>query len=103
MVRIKKNDTVQVITGKDKGKRGQVIEILSEKGKVKVKGIALQTRHIKPRKKGETGEIRKEESFIDISNIMPICPSTNKPCRVNVKVLEEGTKERVSNRSRETI
>ena len=103
MDRIRKNDSVHVICGKDKGKRGEVVEFLPKKGKVKVKGIALQTRHVKARKAGETGGIKLEEAFIAISNVMPICPSTDRPCRVGAKVLEGGKKERVSNRSGEIL
>jgi large subunit ribosomal protein L24 len=103
MSRIKKNDLVHVITGKDKGKRGEVIEILPEKGKIRVKGVAIQTRHLKPRKKGESGSIKLEEGLIDLSNVMPVCGVTGKPCRVNVKILGDGTKSRVSNRSGEIL
>lgn len=103
MARIKKNDLVHVISGKNKGKRGEVIEVLPEKGKVKVKGIAIQTRHLKPRQKGGTGSIKAEESFIDLSNVMPVCSVTGKPCRVNTKIFEDGTKRRVSNRSGEIL
>lgn len=102
IARIKKNDLVQVISGKDKGKRGQVIEVLPKKGKIKVKGIALQTRHVKARKAGEIGGIKREEAFLALSNVMPVCSSTDKPCRVNAKVLDGG-KERVSNRSGEIL
>lgn len=103
MARIKKNDLVQIITGKDKGKRGSVIEVCPISGKVKVQGLALQTHHVKARKQGDVSGIKKVESFIDASNVMPVCPSTSKPCRVNVKVLENGTKQRVSNRSQEAL
>lgn len=70
METIKKNDTVRVITGKDKGKEGSVIAILPKKGKVMVKGVAIVTRHAKARKQGETSSIKKRESYIDISNVM---------------------------------
>lgn len=95
VARIKKNDTVMIITGKDKGKTGTVIDILPKKGKVMVKGIALATRHVKPRKQGETGGIKKQEGYINISNVMPVCPDTNKPARVGSKTLENGEKTRV--------
>lgn len=94
VARIKKNDTVMVITGKDKGKTGTVIDILSKKGKVMVKGVALTTRHLKPKKQGETGSIKKLEGYIDISNVMPVCPDTKKPARVGARVLENN-KEKV--------
>ncbi len=103
MNRIKKNDLVHVISGKDKGKQGQVIEILPKEGKVKVKGIALQVRHVKPRKAGEAGGIKKKESFIAISNVMPVCPTTSKPCRIRARVAKDGKKERISHRSGEVF
>jgi large subunit ribosomal protein L24 len=103
MARIKKNDLIQVITGKDKGKRGHVIEISSHGDRVRVKGVALQTHHVKARKSGEIASIKQEEAFVAISNVMPVCSSTDKPCRVNFKILDGGAKERVSNRSGETL
>ena len=103
MVRIKKNDLVQIMTGKDKGKRGTVLEVCPTSGKVKVHGLALQIHHVKARKAGDVSGIKKIESFIDASNIMPVCPSTDKPCRVNVKLLDNGVRQRVSNRSREAL
>ena len=94
MMRIKKNDTVVVITGSDKGKQGKVIDI---------KGIALVTKHFKARKQGEISTIKKVERFIDISNVMLISPIDSKPCRVNFKVLEDGKKVRICNRTKEII
>jgi len=103
MERIKKHDTVVILTGKDKGKRGSVIDILPKKGKVKVKGVAIATRHVKARRQGETSMIKKEESFIDISNVMPVDPKTDKPSRVNFALSEDGSKARISNVSKETF
>lgn len=103
MMRIKKNDVVFVIAGKDKGKKGSVLAIDYKANKVQVQGVAIVTRHVKPRRQGEQGGIRQEEGFIDISNVMPICPVTKKPCRVTVKELADGKKARVSHRSKETI
>ncbi|MFA6066188.1 MAG: 50S ribosomal protein L24 [Candidatus Babeliaceae bacterium] len=70
MAHVKKNDMVVVLTGKDKGKKGTIIDILLKKGKVMVKGVAIATRHVKARKQGEASVIKKEESYIDISNVM---------------------------------
>jgi large subunit ribosomal protein L24 len=103
MERIKKNDTVVVLTGKDKGKRGSVIDILPKKGKVKIKGVAIVTRHVKARRQGEVSMIKKEESFIDISNVMPIDPKTDKPSRVNFARSEDGSKARIGNVSKEAF
>lgn len=101
IARVKKNDIVQVISGKNKGKEGAVIAILPKKGKVVVKGVAVATHHIKPRRTGDSGGIRKEESFIDMSHVMPVCSSCKKPSRVNVKCLDTGKSVRVCNRCKE--
>lgn len=101
LARIKKNDTVYVISGKDKGKQGAVIDIVPKKGKVLVKGVAIVAHHKKPRQAGEVGGIRKEESFIDISRVMPVCLACKKPSRVNAKTLDTGKRVRVCNRCEE--
>jgi large subunit ribosomal protein L24 len=101
IARIKKNDTVHIISGKDKGKEGSVIEVLPKKGKVMVKGISVATHHVKPRRVGEPGGLRHKESFINISLVMPVCSSCKKPSRVNVKLLETGRSARVCNRCKE--
>jgi len=71
-LRIKKNDLVVILTGKDRGKKGRIIEIMRKKDKVKVEGVAVVTKHVKARRAGETSGIRKEESFVHISNVMPV-------------------------------
>ena len=99
--RVKKNDTILVLSGKDKAKQGEVIAILKKKSKVLIKGIALITHHVKARKAGEFSGIRKEESFINLSNVIPICTSCKKPCRVNSKLLDTGKRVRICNRCKE--
>ena len=99
--RIKKNDLVHVLSGKDKDKQGVVISILPQKGKVLVKGVAVMTKHVKARKAGDVAGIRKEESFIDITKVMPVCSACKKPSRVNSKVLDTGKTARVCNRCEE--
>lgn len=101
MERIKKSDTVSVLTGKDKGKSGKIIEILPKKGKVMVKGIALVTKHAKARKQGEVSSIKKQESYIDLSNVMPICTSCKKPARIGTKQLDSGKNARTCKRCKE--
>lgn len=96
--RIKKNDTVMVISGKDKGKHGQVLEVLPAKDKVLVKGIGIITRHVKARRQGDIAGIKKEESYIQLPKVMPVCSSCKKPCRVNVKALDNNKSARVCNR-----
>lgn len=98
VARIKKNDTVVVLNGKDKGRRGTVIEIFPKKNKVIVKDCALAVRHVKARKQGEVGGIKKQEAYLAMSQIMPICVSCNKPCRINAQMSQEGVRVRVCNR-----
>jgi large subunit ribosomal protein L24 len=98
LIRIKKNDTVKVLSGKDKGKHGVVLEVDTRASKAVVKGVAIVTRHIKAKRKGEISEIRKRESFINISKIMLVCGSCHKPSRVNSKQLENDKRVRVCNR-----
>lgn len=101
VARVKKNDSVFVLSGKDKGKKGAVIAISPKDGKVMVKDVAVVTRHVKARKQGDVAGIRKEERFIDVTRVMPVCTSCNKPCRVGSKVLEDGKKVRVCVRCKE--
>jgi large subunit ribosomal protein L24 len=98
VARVKKNDTVVILSGKDQGRQGTVLEILPKKNKVIVKGCGLVTRHLKPKKQGQVGGIKKQESFLEVSQIMPVCSSCDKPCRINTHVLENGSRVRMCNR-----
>jgi large subunit ribosomal protein L24 len=102
VMRIKKHDTVLVLSGKDKGKQGRVIDILPNDSKVLVKNVAVVTRHTKARKQGAVSEIKKKESYIDISKVMLLCNACHKPSRVNSARLEIGNRVRVCNRCRQT-
>jgi len=97
--RIKVGDQVEVISGKDKGKRGEVLVFERVKNLVKVRGICIQLRHRKTKTTGKKGSIEKQEAFLHASKVMPICSQTNKPCRVQIKMLEDGKKVRVSHRT----
>lgn len=81
--RLKKNDKVVVLCGKDKNKTGEILELSWKHGKVKVKGVNLMTKHLKARKQGDVSKITKQEAFIHISNVMPVDPMTGKPVRHN--------------------
>ena len=97
--RIKVQDLVCVITGKDKGATGEVIKIDKRAQRVVVKGVNIITRHMKPTRRGEKGKIVKEEASLALSNVMPVCPETKKPCRIRVNTAENGKRVRVSTRS----
>ena len=91
---IRSNDTVMVITGKDKGTKGKVLSVSPKTGKVVVEGVAIATKHQKPRQAGVPGGIVKKEAAIDASNVMVVCPKCGVPSRVGYKTLEDGTKVR---------
>jgi large subunit ribosomal protein L24 len=103
VARIKKNDTVVVITGRDKGKQGVVIEVVPNEGKALVKDVAIVTKHLKARKSGDVAGIKKIESYIDMSNLMPLCTNCKTPCRVNVKILEQGKRVRICSSCKEAF
>lgn len=103
MMRVKKNDKVVVISGKDKGKQTEVIAILPKKGKIKLKGVAVRTKHVKARKQGDTPGIRKEEGYINLCKVMPVCGSCKQPCRIKSLTLQDGKKARMCGKCKEVM
>jgi large subunit ribosomal protein L24 len=93
-MKIKKNDNVQIIQGKDAGKKGKVLRSLPQVNKVVVEGLNLAVKHIRPRREGEKGQKVKIAMPIQVSNLMLICPRCKKPIRVGYKILADGTKKR---------
>ena len=88
---IKKGDTVVVLSGKDKGKKGKVLSVLPKQNKAIVEGVALATKHTKPRRQGETGGIVNQEIAIHACKLMHVCTKCNKPTRIGRKVLDDGS------------
>ena len=101
--RIRKDDTVLVLSGKDKGKQGLVISVNKKDNAVLVKDVCIVTRHIKAKKPGEKSRIAKEEKPIPLCKVMPICPSCKKACRVEVRFLDENTKRRSCKKCKESF
>lgn len=99
VARIRKNDQVMVISGKDKGKVGTVIKVFPKKEKALVQGVSMVTKHFKARKQGQASGIIQKELPIALCKIMPVCPQTNKPCRVKATKTDAGKSVRVSHRS----
>ncbi|QEY33448.1 50S ribosomal protein L24 [Synechococcus sp. RSCCF101] len=93
-MRIRKGDTVQVITGKDKGKTGEVLRTLPAENRVVVQGVNLRTRHVKPQQEGESGRIVTEEASLHASNVMLFSTSKNVVSRVEIVVADDGSKKR---------
>ena len=95
--KVKKNDQVVIMAGRDKGRRGRVLEVLPAKGKVKVEGAGIIKRHQKANpQQNRGGGIVDKESFIDISNVQLIDPQSGKPTRARYQVESDGTKTRVA-------
>ena len=93
-MKIKKDDKVIVLSGKDKGKQGEVLVAEPKAGKVTVEGVSVATKHRKPRKQGEEGGIIKVETPIYASKVQLVCPKCGKATRVGHKI-ENGKKTRV--------
>ena len=85
---VKTKDQVVVISGKDKGAKGTVVTVAPKTGKIVVEGVAMMTKHQKPRQQGQPGGIVKKEAFIDASNVMVICPKCGKATRIAHKAVE---------------
>jgi len=95
--KIKKNDQVVVVAGRDKGRRGRVLEVAPTKGKIKVEGVGMIKRHQKANPQAHRGGgIVDKEAFIDISNVQLIDPQSGKPTRVKYQVEGDGSKIRVA-------
>ena len=101
-LKIKKGDKVVVLTGRDKGKFGEVLKALPRDNKVIVQGINIAKRHTKPTQTSGGGIIEKEAP-IHVSNVAHVDPKDNKPTRIGFKKLEDGTKVRIARRSGEVI
>jgi large subunit ribosomal protein L24 len=101
-MKIKKGDEVVVISGRDKGRTGEVLRVLPAEERLIVQGVHMARRHTKPRL-GEPGGIVEKELTIHVSNVAHIDPQSRRPTRVGYKRLEDGTKVRFARRSGETI
>lgn len=102
-LRIKKNDTVMVISGKHKGKRGRVIKVMPSDEKVIVEKVNIVKRHMKPSRKYAQGGIIEKEAPLHISKVMLVCPKCDKPTRIGAQVLADGSKVRVCKKCKEVI
>jgi large subunit ribosomal protein L24 len=100
---IRRDDTVVVLSGKDKGKQGKVLKADPKNGKLVVEGVNVATRHQRPRKQGEEGGIIKVETPIRACKVMRVCPKCGKPTRAAYSVLADGSKTRVCKKCGENI
>jgi len=100
--KIKKGDTVIVLSGRDKGREGEVLSVLPKEGRAKVQGVNMVKRHTRATQTDQGGIISKEAT-IDLSNLAIKDPKTGEPTRVGFKILEDGRKVRFAKRSGENI
>lgn len=100
---VKTGDTVIVITGKDKGKKGRILQAIPAKGRVIVEGVNFVKKHSKPSQANPQGGIVEKEAAIDASNVMLVDPKSGAATRVGYKVLDNGKKVRVAKKSGEVI
>jgi len=102
-VKIRKNDTVVVIAGKDKGKKGKVRRTLPKKNRVLVEGLNMIKRHSRARRAARQAGIIELEAPIHVSNVMLLCNRCAKPTRVGFKILDDGKKVRICRSCQEVI
>jgi len=93
-IEIRKDDTVMVVTGKDRGHTGRVVNVYPKRGRVMVEGAARAKRHTKPTQKNQQGGILDKEMPIDISNVQIMCKSCGKPTRIGHRLVD-GEKVRI--------
>ena len=101
--RIRKGDTVVVIAGRDRGKSGKVLSVDPAVGKVVVETLNMIKRHTKPNQKIKQGGILEREAPLAISNVMYLCPVTQKPTRLGVRTLDDGSRVRFSKKSNDSV
>lgn len=101
-IKIKKGDTVFVIAGKDKGRKGKITRTLPKAGKIVVEGMNIRKKHTRPRRSGQKGQIIEITSPMDMSNVMLVCPKCGKPTRVGYRI-ENTEKIRICKKCNEQI
>lgn len=89
-MKIKKGDTVLIISGKDKGKKAKVLEAFPRQNKIVVEGVNIVKRHRRPRREKEKGQIVEVPKPIDVSNVKLICPKCSQPSRIGYRLTEKG-------------
>lgn len=96
-MKIKKGDTVKIISGNDKGKQGKVLRVFSSENKILIEGINLKKKHVRPKQQGKKGELVKIALPLEVSRVMLVCNKCGKPARVGYK-FENGRKCRICKR-----
>jgi large subunit ribosomal protein L24 len=101
--RIRKNDTVMVIKGRERGKTGKVLRVIPGGGRLVVERLNLVKRHSKARGPGSPGGIIEKEAALQLANVMVLCERCNAPVRIGIKLAADGTKSRICRRCGEAL
>jgi len=103
-IRLRKDDLVEIISGRDAGKRGKILKVIREKGRVVVQGVGFVKRHTRPNpQRNIKGGIAEREAAIHVSNVMIVSPDLDKRTRIGSKALADGRRVRVSRKSGEVL
>ena len=100
---VKKDDTVEILAGKDKGKTGKILKVLTEKGRVVVENINMVKRHTRPNQQNNEGGILEKEASVEISNVQLVCSSCNTAARTGMRTLDDGSKVRFCKKCNEIV
>ena len=100
---VKTGDKVVVLSGTEKGKKGKILAVSPKEGKVIIEKVNLVSKHVKPRRMGETGGIVEAEGAMYASKVQIVCPRCGKPTRIAHKILEDGSKERICKKCGEAL
>ena len=102
-MKIKTGDQVKIIQGKDKGKKGKVIQTMPKDNKIVVEGVNLFIKHVKPKKEREKGQRVEFPAAMDVSKVMLVCPRCGKQARVGYKILENKKKVRICGKCKDVV
>jgi large subunit ribosomal protein L24 len=102
-IKLKRGDTVLIISGKDRGKTGKIEKVLPKTNQILVTGVNIIKKHTRPTKKNPHGGIIQINKPISVANVMLICPQCNKPTRIGFKMLDGGKKLRVCKKCKESV
>jgi len=100
---IRSGDNVKVLSGKDRGKTGKVLQVMNKESRLVVEGINMMKKNVRPRKEGEKGQVVEYNAPIQASNVQLLCPKCNKPVRLKITRDEKGEKSRVCRKCEATI
>ncbi len=102
-MKIKKNDIVKVIAGKDKGKKGKVLQVFVEKNLVVVEGMNMMAKNVRPKKQGEQGQVVRYNAPMNVAKVMLFCSKCNKTVRTEYLITKEGKKSRICKKCKQVI